>query len=337
METLLFMGCDISQDSFHYCLRSSTEILVQGQIANSLKPIRSWLKELRKTHQLDLSTILFCLEHTGVYSAILLRELSEQSLRICLESAMNIKLSLGLTRGKNDKVDAQRIAEYALRNADRLPLWKPKRRVIERLQLLIRMRDRLIKARTELSRFNQDSKRFLPPEDTKMILAGTKLALDAITKDIKKADDSIESIIRSDENLFRLNRLITSIRGVGLITSSAIIVRTNEFKDFTEAKKFACTAGVAPFEHTSGKSVRGRTRVSHFAHKDLKTLLHMCAVGCISRKGELRDYYDRKIAQGKNKMSVLNAIRNKIVHRAFAVVRDNVMYQKDYQYHLRMV
>ena len=94
---------------------------------------------------------------------------------------------------------------------------------------------------------------------------------------------------------------------------------------------------MVPFEHSSGKSVRGKSRVSHFAHKDLKTLLHMCAVGCISRKGELRDYYERKLAQGKNKMSVLNAIRNKIVHRIFAVVRDNTMYQKNYQYSLHMV
>lgn len=331
------MGCDISQDSFTYCLRNSTQILVEGQISNHVKPIRSWLKELRRTHHLELTEILFCLEHTGIYSAFLLRELNQQSLSICLESAMQIKLSLGLTRGKNDKVDAQRIAEYAQRNADRLRLWQPKRPVIERLQLLIRMRDRLIKARTELSRFNQDAKRFLPREDTKLILAGTRRTLESIVKDIKQAEDSIETLIKSDENLSRLNKLITSIDGVGLITSSAIIVRSNEFKDFTESKKFACTAGVAPFEHTSGKSVRGRTRVSHMAHKDLKTLLHMCAVGCISRKGELRDYYDRKVAQGKNKMSVLNAIRNKIVGRAFAVARDGVMYQKDYQYHLRMV
>ena len=337
METQLFMGCDISQDSFNYCLRNADEILFQGQIENSTKSIRSWLRTLRKTHNLDLSAMLFCLEHTGVYSAILLRELSEQSLLISLESAMQIKLSLGLTRGKNDKVDAQRIAEYAMRNADRLSLWKPKRRVIERLQLLIRMRDRLIKGRTEISRFNQDSKRFLLPEDTKMLREGTKEALAGIAKGIEKAERSIEALIKSDENLTRLNRLITSINGVGLITSSAIIVRTNEFKDFTESKKFACTAGVAPFDHSSGKSVRGRPRVSHLAHKDIKTLLHMCAVGCISRKGELKDYYDRKVAQGKNKMSVLNAIRNKIVGRVFAVVRDGVMYQKDYQYQLRMV
>ena len=337
MEFRLFMGCDISQDSFNYCLRTSDQILHQGQVANSKKAIKCWLKTLKDVLQLDITNICFCLEHTGVYSAILLRELSAKSLFICLESAINIKLSLGLKRGKNDKVDAQRIAEYALRNAHRLTQWIPKRPVIEKLQLLIRTRERLIKARTELSRFYQDSRRFLLSEDARMILASTKRSLDAIAKDIQKANDSIESIIKSDENLNRLNTLITSINGVGPVTSASVIVRTNEFKDFKEAKKFACTAGVVPFEHSSGKSVRGKSRVSHFAHKDIKTLLHMCAVGCISRKGELRDYYERKVAQGKNKMSVLNAIRNKIVHRIFAVVRDNTMYQKNYQYSLHMV
>lgn len=336
MEFKLFMGCDISQDSFNFCLRNSNEILFQGQVVNSQKAIRSWIKTLQGVYQLDLSQIHFCLEHTGVYSAILLRELSAKTLYLSLENPVNIKLSLGLKRGKNDKVDAQRIAEYALRNTTRLSQWKPKRRVIEKLQLLIRTRERLIKARTELSRFHQDSKRFLLPEDTRLIMAGTKRALDGIAKDILKVNDSIESIIKSDENLSRLNTLITSISGVGAVTSAAIIVRTNEFKDFKEAKQFACTAGVVPFEHASGKSVKGKNRVSHFAHKDLKTLLHMCAVGCISRKGELRDYYERKVAQGKNKMSVLNAIRNKLVHRIFAVVRDNVMYQKNYQYRLQM-
>jgi len=33
--------------------------------------------------------------------------------------------SSGITRGKNDRVDAQRIAEYAMRFADRLRACKP--------------------------------------------------------------------------------------------------------------------------------------------------------------------------------------------------------------------
>lgn len=336
MESDLFMGIDISQDTFNFCLRNRFETIAEGQVANAETPIKLWLRQLQKQHQVKLDHIHFCMEHTGVYGSILLRILASRSMLTYVESARNIKLSLGMQRGKNDRVDAQRIAVYALRNFDRLHPWQPKRPILERLQLLIRLRERLIKARTEISRFNQDAKRFLPKTETQLVIKGSERTLQTLAKDIDKVDRDIEILIQGDEKLKHLNELVTSIDGVGIVTSSSILVKTNEFNDYTEAKKFACTAGVAPFEHTSGKSIRGKTRVSHHAHKDIKTLLHMCAVGSISRKGKLQDYYKRKVAQGKNKMLVLNAVRNKLIHLIFAVVRNNTMYQKDYQYNLQM-
>lgn len=334
MESELFMGCDISQDNFTYCLRSKSGIVLQGQVINSSKSIRSWLVELKKKHQFDLTQILFCMEHTGVYGLLLMRALHEQSLVICVESAVNIKLSLGLQRGKSDKVDAQRIAEYALRYKDRMKQWSPKRKVLDHLQLLIRLRERLIKARLEISRFNEDAKRFMSNDEYQLVVKGSQVTLKAIEKDIDRADENIETLIMNDENLKKLSRFIRSVDGIGKVTCSAILVRTNEFRDFKEAKKFACTAGIAPFEHTSGSSIKGKTRVNHSAHKELKTLIHMCAIGAISRKGEMKDYFQRKVALGKSKMSVINAVRNKLIHRVFAVVRDEVMYQKNYRYKL---
>lgn len=334
MDFQLFMGCDIAQDTFSYCLRSKTDILFQGDISNSVKAIKKWLRELKQVQKLDVSQVIFCMEHTGIYGMIFMRTLHQGGLNVCVEGAANIKLSLGLQRGKNDKVDAQRIAEYAMRYTDRLKLWKPKRDVLEKLQLLNGMRSRLIKARNVLTSHTKDVLRYMGKSDFAILQKGTKSSLDAISRSIKNMDREIENLIKSDENLKRLSELVTSVNGVGMVTCSAMLVKTNEFKDFTEAKKFACTAGIAPFEHSSGKSIRGKTRVSHRAHKDLKTLLHMCAIGCINRKGELQDYYLRKVAEGKNKMLVLNAVRNKLVHRIFAVVRDEVMYEKNHQYNL---
>jgi transposase len=336
MESKFFMGCDISQDTFNYCLRNQNGILLQGQVVNSQKTIKAWLTQLKKDPGICLDNVLFGMEHTGVYGSILLRELSAKSYSVCVESALNIRLSLGMQRGKNDKVDAQRIAEYIMRNSDRLKRWQPRRDVLNRLQLLIRLRERLIKSKTELSRFNQDASKFLTKQESQLVIQGSKQPLEALTKAIKKADSDIELLIREDKNLNQLAELVTSVDGIGMVTCSAILVRTNEFKDFTEAKKFACTSGIAPFEHSSGKSIRGKTRVSHSAHKDMKKLLHLCALGAISRKGVLQDYYKRKVASGKNKMLVINAVRNKLVSRVFAVVRDNVMYEKNYQYHLQV-
>lgn len=336
METKLFMGCDIAQDSFAFCLRNASENVLHGLVNNNAKSIRKWLSELQKMHRIDLSSVLFCMEHTGIYGQILMRILHERNLLVCLEAAANIKLSLGLQRGKNDKVDAQRIAEYAFRFTDRLKVWKPRPAVLEKLNHLNSARVRLIKARMILGRQIADAKRFLDNTNYQTIKKSCQLSLDAIQKDIKSLDKQIAETIKSDEQLHELSQYVTSVQGIGMVTCSALLVKTNAFQDYTEAKKFACTAGLAPFEHTSGKSVRGKTRVSHKAHKDIKTLLHMCAVGCISRKGEYKEFYDRKVAQGKNKMLVINAVRNKLVHRVFAVVRDKVMYQKNYKYNLSM-
>lgn len=334
METKLFMGCDIAQDTFTFSLRDRQNIIYQGEVENTSKAIQKWLTELKRIYKINLSDVIFCMEHTGVYGMILMRTLYQRSLIVCVESAANIKLSLGLQRGKNDRIDAQRIAEYALRYTDRLKQWKPKREALERLQILSSLRNRLIKARTILNSHRTEVRRFMGKTEGDLLKKGLKNSLKALEVDIKKVDLEIEQIIQRDENLNRLSKLITSINGVGMVTCAAVLVKTNEFLDIKEAKKFACTAGIAPFEHVSGKSIRGKTRVSHRAHKDLKTLLHMCAVGSISRKGELQDFYLRKVGEGKNKMLVLNAVRNKIIHRIFAVVRDGVMYQKNYQYNL---
>ena len=66
-----------------------------------------------------------------------------------------------------------------------------------------------------------------------------------------------------------------------------------------------------------------------FADREMKSLLHLAAMSAIRLNNELRTYYRRKVGEGKNKMSVLNAVRNKIVHRIFAVVKNQTMYKND--------
>ncbi len=96
--------------------------------------------------------------------------------------------------------------------------------------------------------------------------------------------------------------------------------------DKVDASRIALYA----FAYQSGSSVKGKTKVSPKADKKLKRLLHLAALTAIRIKGELQDYYHRKVEQGKHKMSVLNAIRNKLVHRMFAVVQKNRKYEKIY-------
>ena len=47
-------------------------------------------------------------------------------------------------------------------------------------------------------------------------------------------------------------------------------------------------------------------------------------------EGELREYYLRKVAEGKNKMLIINALRNKLIHRVYAVVKRGKKYDKNH-------
>jgi hypothetical protein len=54
----------------------------------------------------------------------------------------------------------------------------------------------------------------------------------------------------------------------------------------------------------------------------------------INYNADMNIYYKRKVDEGKNKMLVINAVRNKLVQRIFACVNDNRLYEKNYQYSL---
>ena len=332
MEFTFFLGIDVGKATFTYCLRNQAGVLDQGEVENTLRAITNWVSSLKKTHKRNLEQFILCMEYTGIYNSILLRVLQQKGLRVCMEGASNIKLSLGMQRGKNDKVDAQRIAEYSLRFTDRLKEWSPRREVVEKLGHLMSSRARLVNARKTLCVPNHEAELFLDKRISRELHHHVAGALKAIDKNINLIESEMKEVIENDENLKLLMALSTSVPGIGFITGCTLIVKTNEYKSFDSAKKIACTAGIAPFEHTSGSSIKGKTRVSHRAHKDLKTALHLAAMGAVRSKGVIQDFYIRKVAEGKNKMLVLNAVRNKLVHLVFAVIRDNTMYQKNYQY-----
>ena len=151
---------------------------------------------------------------------------------------------------------------------------------------------------------------------------------------VKEIDKEITTLINSDEKLAELSSYIKSVDGIGIITTAEVLITTNEFENFDDAKKLACHCGVVPFKNESGISIKGKAKVSHKANKKMKRLLHLAALSAIKVQGEFNQYYKRKIAEGKHVMSVLNAIRNKLVLRIFACVKNKRYYEKNYQYSL---
>jgi transposase len=331
METTYVIGVDMSKKDFQTCLTIDGISFCESLIENRASSIASYFQDLRKRFAFSFSQVVVCLEHTGIYATPLLSFLVQHKVRICMEPALQIRNSQGMIRGKSDQIDARRIAVYAFKNRETLRLWEPPREIIQRLRAILTLRERLVKMRVQLSVPVKESQEFISPAVSKLLTRSSLATQNALKKDIARLDDEIQRLVRSDEKLQKQYQHVTSIPGIGPITGLHVIISTGEFKRITEPKKFACYAGVAPFEHTSGSSIRGKTRVSKMANMDVKRLLHLSAVTAVRHRGELQTYYQRKVAEGKNKMSVINSVRNKLITRIFMCIKQERLYQKNYQ------
>jgi transposase len=339
MKYRFFIGVDVSKQTLDIALKDELNpaLIPHLQVSNDDEGIKRMFDWLNKQTGKQDPSVLFCMEPTGVYCYPLLRQLIEHDLAVWVENAVQIKRSMGIVRGKNDRIDAIRIAEYASKHQEQVRLWQPTREVIDKLKHLSSLRERLVETRKRLITPVEEFRQFGNEQMAKMLLKAMKKSLTAIESDIDQIEKQIKQIIDDDDDLKNLYRLITSVVGIGFVTAVNLIIHTNEFRILNDARKLACYCGVAPFEYSSGKSIRGRTRVNNLANKKLKTNLHMASLTSIRLDSTMKAYYERKVEEGKNKMCVLNAVRNKLVSRVIAVVKRGKPYEKNnYQNNLVM-
>lgn len=328
MEPKYFVGVDISKLTLDLALLHSDNPVKTFKIKNEENSIREFLKLIKTEYGFKSREIVFCAENMGIYSDHLTNVLISKKITICLESALQIKKSLGIRRGKNDRLDSIRIVDYTRKNYKTLRIWEPPRECIQELKQLTTLRRRLLKIKKMLTNEEKVRSHFLGYQQISQIKSYYDRSLRSIDEDLRGLDEKMRSIVSSDEKLSNLVTLITSVPCIGQVIAFRIIIATNEFKNISSPKKFASYCGVAPFEWTSGSSIMGKTRVSFYANKEIKAYLHLAAMLCVRKsKGQLHEYYLRKQKEGKNNMAILNAIRNKLIHRIFSCVNNNQVFK----------
>ncbi len=274
---------------------------------------------------------LFCGEYTGIYSMTAAYVLNKENLDIWLEAPLQIKLSSGICREKNDKIDSYQIATYAGRFTDKARLYKISSPVLLKIKELIVYKDRLTKIKHQLLTPVKELMRVWSDwEESKFIDSSSGEIVAAINIRIKGVEEKLRNLLKTDSELNQLYELITSITGVGMQTAIYLIVHTMGFTTFSNSRELACYCGVAPFSKKSGTSLNGKSKVSNIANKKLKTLLHMCALNAIRYDVGLKAYYERKINQGKHKMKVINNVRNKLIQRIWAVTSKQELYNPNF-------
>lgn len=329
MAYTIFVGIDVSKSTLDVSiLFPEQKKFLHRKVGNNLcghGQILSWLQE----YSPDVSNeILICLEHTGIYINLLCKFLRDNNVKFSVQSALHVKQSLGITRNKNDKSDSQGLARFAYLHHRDIQLTILPTKKIELLRNLVSYRGRLVRSRVSLEVPIAELKEFSEAQVNFEVINGSRKDIAAIEKSIEKIENKIFEVLKTEPKLFRQYELLLTIPGIGPQIAANLIAYTKGFTAFSEWRKFSCFCGIAPFEHTSGTSIKGRTKISKMGNRHLKNLLSQAAVVAANFDPELSKFYKQKTKDGKHKMVALNIIRNKLVSRIFSVIKRGTPYVK---------
>lgn len=321
MEKEWFIGGDLSKATIDFAICAQTEgkVIANKRFSNDVKGFEAMLAWLNKMN-IDPARSAFCFEHTGCYGLLMFSWLSVQEIDYCVEPALQIKRSIGMARGKNDAVDAQRIAQYAFTHKGKLEAYQFPAKELLGIKQQLTFRDQLVRQRTSLK--NSIKSHLLYEQVLKTDDVSRQIAerVDELTSSIEQIEQKVQAIIQEEDSISVNVQLARSVKGIGLIIAAYMLISTHNFESITNGRKYACYAGIAPFEHSSGQYAGG-TRVSALANKRMKSLLSNGANTAIRCDPELKTYYQRKRAEGKDHKLVINAVCCKLVNRVMAVVK----------------
>lgn len=323
MKTKEIIGIDVSKLLIDACIHTK-QIVFQFENSNEgFKKMMQWI--LSNTPFLS-QEMMFVFENTGMYSHQLSLFLTKEKQSFFVASGLEIKRSIGIARGKDDQIDAKRIALYGYRLKEELnPSKLPENRIL-RLKSLLSLRTKLNKQRAGFKASLKEQKAIYSNKDYKIIFDIQRKMIANLSKQIDTINTAMQAIINDSNELKETYKLVTSVKGIGMQTAIMMIVFTDNFSKFENWRKFASYCGIAPFPYQSGTSIKGRTKVSHLANKKLKAIINMCAISAIQHNPEMKLYYQKRVLEGKSKMSTVNIIRNKLIARVFAVVKRKTPY-----------
>lgn len=334
-----FIGIDFSKQKF-----DATAIKAEGitetaprvyqsftNDTSGFREFEKWMKS--ESNGMEIESWLICGENTGMYSIPLSKYLYGKGYDLWIEDAYRIKHSLGIQRQKSDKSDSACIAEYAMRQQDKVSLYKPLSQALEALREVFLFRHKLVQEKTDLAvRINEKKSVLGESGGVAFMKSVSERLLESFDKAIAECDAEMQRLIDSDEELKENYKIVTSIKGIGLQNASAMLVYTDNFNKFDyDARRLACYYGIAPFGKDSGTSVHVSPHTSKMANKMLKALLSEAAKCAIRFCPEMKAYYERLIANGKAVGVALNNVKNKLLHFIMAMVKNRQVYDPEYQ------
>lgn len=320
-KAMQIYGIDLASEKFDVSFVNSEGQTKHFVVKNTRLQIEKFLDNLP-------DDILLVAEHTGVYGDLLLKLADMRDIPVSYVSGYEIRHCMGLVRGKSDALDASRIREYGERYQDRLETTHFPSVTMYELKELYATRRLFVQQRKQLkTMLSGDSHR---PDKSVVAQNIKQEMMQHLSEQISAIEKRMTDLIAEEEDLSRSSVIAQSVPGIGPVTATELIIKTDNFKRVSTAKKCATLAGIAPFPNSTGKSDRG-SHVSHMGDKQLKSLLFMCARSAVVHFEKMRLYKVKKYdVEHKHIFVVLNNVANRLLKILYALIKKGEMYNPLY-------
>lgn len=324
-----FVGLDLGSEKFTAAVGTTPwRLLVRAtEFANTpdgFEQLLAWWQ----TQSYAREQTLWCMEATGVYGEALAYFLVARGHVVAVEPPLKVKRAFAPHGHKTDAVDSQQIAEYACRFSDEVKVWQPRSEILEQIKVLLTTREQLTVQRTG----HQNALHALKRKAVRTPVAEQihEHVLTQLKTHLQAIDAEIQRLIDQHPPFQKLLGLLLTIPGVGCVLAAHLIVLIYTTTQPLEAKRLAAFLGICPYERQSGKSVYATPTSRHFGPGAPRKLLHLAARSVSTHKKPFREYYQRKLAEGKPKKVALNNVANKLLKVICAVVITQTPYNPDY-------
>lgn len=221
-----------------------------------------------------------------------------------------------LKRAKTDAIDALTLTQLAamLQPAP----WTPPPAVYHELLQRLAQRDALLDLRQQVR--NQRHALLQQPTVIAAVQARMEALIATLSEQIATVEAELAPALAQDAAWAAAAARLQTITGMGVLTTSWLLVTTVCFTSCPTPEAATAYAGLAPNERSSGTSVHQRPRIGHTGNARLRTALYLATLSAAQYNPVIKPFYDRLRAAGKPKKVARCAAARKLLHLAWALV-----------------
>jgi transposase len=321
------VGIDISKQYLDcYLLDRKTGQGWDLQVGNTpegFDQLGQWLNE----RQVECSQTILISEHTGRYGEHLLRWTTSQEWAHAVVKTTALEKVTPDHHRKDDRYDARELADYGARFSDRLSLSKAPKPAIGQLKRLQAERRKMVDRRAALK--SKLTEADIHDADMDQLTSMWTQQINLLSQHIKRLEESMDELISQDEALTDRHQMMRTAPGIGpVIGRFWLSLFTGE--EHLNARKISSRFGFAPHGRLSGSSVHSPDRSTGHGNSEMRKLMHQAARSVANHKPHYREYYKRKLEEGKHELLVINNIINKLIRLYCAMWNNRSEYDPNY-------